>query len=115
MGMASAPVEAWYLAWIALIPLWIYLGRSPQRTKSFPSAQGRKGLRAMRNFYQRYKQPLWLSFYWGLGYQGFTLFWITGIHPMTWMGVPWLWSLAIAIVCWIIITLWGRASRCSGR
>ncbi|ANV87665.1 apolipoprotein N-acyltransferase [Picosynechococcus sp. PCC 7117] len=107
MGMASAPVEAWYLAWIALIPLWIYLGRSPQRTKSSPSAQGRKGLRAMRNFYQRYKQPLWLSFYWGLGYQGFTLFWITGIHPMTWMGVPWLWSLAIAILCWIIITLWG--------
>ena len=26
---------------------------------------------------------------------------------MTWMGVPWLASLGIAIFCWIFITLWG--------
>ncbi len=28
---------------------------------------------------------------------------------MTWMGVPWLASLAIAIFCWLFITLWGTA------
>src|SRR3712207_8827736 len=44
---------------------------------------------------------------WGIGYHGLALFWITGVHPMTWMGVPWLASLAIAIFCWSFITLWG--------
>ena len=28
---------------------------------------------------------------------------------MTWMGVPWINSLAIAIFCWTFITLWGAA------
>jgi len=28
---------------------------------------------------------------------------------MTWMGVPWLASLAIALFCWLFITLWGAA------
>ncbi|NEP01537.1 MAG: apolipoprotein N-acyltransferase, partial [Symploca sp. SIO2E9] len=44
---------------------------------------------------------------WGIGYHGLALFWITGIHPMDWMGVPWLASIAIALFCWIFITLWG--------
>ncbi|MBV5259811.1 apolipoprotein N-acyltransferase [Synechococcus moorigangaii CMS01] len=107
MGMASAPVEAWYLAWFALVPLWILIGRSPQKLALSPSEKQRGIFSFWRSFYEKYKQNLWLGFCWGLGYQGFTLFWITGIHPMTWMGVPWLASLAIAIVCWIIITLWG--------
>lgn len=46
---------------------------------------------------------------WGIGYHGVALFWLTGIHPMTWLGVPWLASLAIAILCWVFITLWGAA------
>jgi len=32
-----------------------------------------------------------------------------GIHPMTWLGVPWWPSLAIALFCWAFITLWGAA------
>ncbi|MBD2773448.1 apolipoprotein N-acyltransferase [Iningainema sp. BLCCT55] len=44
-----------------------------------------------------------------MGYHGVALSWITGIHPMTWMGVPWLTSLAIALFCWAFITLWGAA------
>ncbi|MBC6481445.1 MAG: apolipoprotein N-acyltransferase [Hormoscilla sp. GM7CHS1pb] len=28
---------------------------------------------------------------------------------MTWLGVPWLASLAIALFCWIFITLWGAS------
>jgi apolipoprotein N-acyltransferase len=28
---------------------------------------------------------------------------------MDWMGVPWLASIAIALFCWIFITLWGAA------
>jgi apolipoprotein N-acyltransferase len=84
MGLAPAPVNAWYFAWIALVPLWILISQQ-------------KSL----------KQVIFLGLVWGVGYDGLALFWITGIHPMTWMGVPWLASLLIAIFCWIFITLWG--------
>jgi apolipoprotein N-acyltransferase len=80
-GLAVAPIGAWYLAWFALIPLWIMVVR--ERRSVLPSLA------------------------WGVGYHGVALFWITGIHPMTWMGVPWLTSLAIAIICLTFITLWG--------
>ncbi len=82
MGLSVAPTNFYLLAWIALIPLWMSLYRS--------------NLTAILS-----------SFCWGLGYHGFALFWITGIHPMTWMGVSWFNSLIIAIFCWFFITLWG--------
>jgi len=50
-----------------------------------------------------------LGFAWGIGYHGAALAWITGIHPMTWLGVPWAASLAIALFCWAAVTLWGAA------
>jgi apolipoprotein N-acyltransferase len=84
MGLAPAPFNAWYLAWFALTPLWILIRQQ-------------KSLR----------QIAILALAWGVGYDGVALFWITGVHPMTWMGVPWLASLAIAIFCWLFITLWG--------
>ena len=84
MGLAPAPFNAWYFAWFALAPLWILVRQ------------------------QKYiKQIAFIALVWGLGYDGLALFWITGVHPMTWMGVPWLASIAIAIFCWIFITLWG--------
>ncbi|MBO1348690.1 MAG: apolipoprotein N-acyltransferase [Hormoscilla sp. GUM202] len=55
------------------------------------------------------KYSLLFGLAWGIGYHGIALFWITGIHPMTWLGVPWLASLAIALFCWIFITLWGAS------
>ena len=84
MGLTPAPVEAWPLAWIALVPLWLCIARS-----------------------QSISQAALSGFVWGIGYHGLALFWITGIHPMDWMGVPWLASLAIAFFCWSFITLWG--------
>jgi apolipoprotein N-acyltransferase len=84
MGLTPAPVEAWPLAWIALLPLW------------FLVANG-----------QGIRQCALYGLVWGIGYHGLALFWITGVHPMTWMGVPWLASLAIAFFCWTAITLWG--------
>ncbi|MGK7897661.1 MAG: apolipoprotein N-acyltransferase, partial [Xenococcus sp. (in: cyanobacteria)] len=50
-----------------------------------------------------------LASLWAVGYHGLALFWLTGLHPMTWMGVPWLVSLFIALFCWIFVTLWGVA------
>ena len=84
MGLAPAPFNAWYFAWIAFAPLWIFVRQ--QKT---------------------IRQTAILATAWGLGYYGLALFWITGVHPMTWMGVPWLASLAIAIFCWSFITLCG--------
>jgi apolipoprotein N-acyltransferase len=83
MGMTFAPVEAWYLAWFALAPLWYLLCRDRNAgTAIYPLA-------------------------WGIGCYGFGLAWIFGIHPMTWMGVPYFASLAIATFCLTFITLWG--------
>jgi len=84
MGLTVAPVEAWFLAWIALVPLWVLVASpAPRKTK------------------------LLSALLWGIGYHGIALAWITGVHPMTWMGVPWLASIAIALFCWAAITLWG--------
>jgi apolipoprotein N-acyltransferase len=89
MGLTVAPFGEWFLAWIALAPLWVLVVNSARQDNS---------------------SPLFLpSVAWGIGYHGIALSWITGIHPMTWMGVPWLASLAIALFCWTFITLWGAA------
>lgn len=85
MGIAPAPVNLFPLAWIALVPLWLLCVRVPWRKRLVYGA------------------------FWGFGYHGLALFWITGLHPMTWMGVPWLTSLAIALFCWLFITAWGMA------
>ncbi|NER27944.1 MAG: apolipoprotein N-acyltransferase [Symploca sp. SIO1C4] len=84
MGLTPSPTEAWPLAWIALVPLWFLI------------ASG-------KSIYQ----SAWYGLIWGIGYHSLALFWITGIHPMDWMGVPWLASIIIALFCWIFITLWG--------
>jgi apolipoprotein N-acyltransferase len=81
MGLTPAPVNAWFLAWIALAPLWVMIFRS--------------------------SAPLLAALVWGIGYHGLALSWIRDLHPLTWMGVPWLASLAIAGFCWGFITLWG--------
>ncbi|MBD1870071.1 apolipoprotein N-acyltransferase [Cyanobacteria bacterium FACHB-471] len=84
MGLTPAPVNAWFLAWVALVPLWVLVAKSSSL-----------------------KSKLALGFVWGLGFHGLALSWITGLHPLTWMGVPWLASLAIALFCWLFITAWG--------
>lgn len=106
--MTAAPFEAWYFAWLAIIPLWFFLHQNSDQTKIIQPIKGnRNPFKLCQQFWQKYQQQLTLSLLWGFGYQGLTLFWITGIHPMTWMGVPWFWSLCIAIICWVIITAWG--------
>ncbi|MBC1213191.1 apolipoprotein N-acyltransferase [Trichormus variabilis ARAD] len=88
MGLTVAPFAAWFLAWIALAPLWILLVSS--KSKNHPPSS-----------------LLLLGLTWGIGYHGVALFWITGIHPMDWLGVPWWPSLAITIFCWLFISFYG--------
>jgi len=84
MGVTVAPVGAWFLAWIALAPLWVLLV-----TSSKP------------------KHQFFPAFLWGVAFHGIALSWIRGIHPMTWLGVPWLPSLAITLFCWGFISVLG--------
>lgn len=90
MGLATESWGWWLLAWVALVPLWVMVVGG--------KIQGQMGWKVTK-----------VTVAWGIGYYGFSLFWITGIHPMTWMGVPWLASAAIAIFAWTFITLWGTA------
>jgi apolipoprotein N-acyltransferase len=85
MGITVAPVEAWYCAWFALAPLWYLVCRD------------------------RHAPSTIYAFCWGIGFYGLALSWIFGIHPMTWMGVPFFPSLGIATFCLVFITLWGTS------
>ena len=86
MGVTVAPVGAWFLAWVALAPLWVIVVKytTQKNTPAFLCA-----------------------FIWAIAYHGIALSWITGIHPMKWLGVPWWPSLFITIFCWSFISLWG--------
>ncbi|MBD2361756.1 apolipoprotein N-acyltransferase [Anabaena minutissima FACHB-250] len=96
MGLTVAPVGAWFLAWVALAPLWVMVLEKSQ------NLEGRRNKFFLLPF-SFYLLPL----LWGIGYHGVALFWITGIHPMDWLGVPWWPSLAIAFFCLSFISLWG--------
>ncbi|HHP7245737.1 MAG TPA: apolipoprotein N-acyltransferase [Elainellaceae cyanobacterium] len=86
------------LAWVALTPLWVLVIKHSSQQVPDPQYSDRQ-------FYSSF--PVLLGLAWGAGYHGLAIFWITGVHPMTWMGVPWLASLAIALFCWIFVTAWG--------
>jgi apolipoprotein N-acyltransferase len=87
MSLAAAPTNFWWLAWVSLVPLWVLVLRSPIK-------------------------PWILGLAWGLAYHGIALHWITGLHPLMWLGVPWLASVSIVAFIWIFITLWGTVSVC---
>lgn len=84
MAMALPPLGLWPLAWVALVPLWQVV-------------VGSAGWRAAAGY----------GLGWGIVYYGLSLIWITHLHPLMWMGIPWLGSITIALAAWGIITLWG--------
>ena len=87
MGLATAPLNAFPLAWVALIPLWVLVFGEP-------------GSR---------RRKLGLAIAWGFGYHGLALAWITGLHPLTFLGLSWAASVAIVGFCWFFISFWGAA------
>lgn len=87
-GIAPAPLNLWVLAWFTLVPLWVVL---------------RMNLLTTGNI----KTSLILGLAWGVGYNSVALSWMLGIHPMTWLGLTWGQSLAIALFCWLFISFWG--------
>ncbi len=83
---ALPPLGLWGLAWLGLAPLWWWVVYGPRITLG--AAFG-------------------LGLLWSTVYHGLALVWITHLHPLTWMGVPWLGSVAIAAFAWGFVTLWG--------
>ena len=106
MGLTTAPVNAWPLAWLALVPLWV-LVVSYEKPKT--EVKAKKVIFLPSSLFLLPSSFFLLPLLWGIGYHGLALSWILGIHPMTWLGVPWWPSLAIALFCWVFITLWGAA------
>lgn len=90
MGLTPDPVNAWPLAWVALVPLWRAVV-NPASSSSLWRAFG-------------------LGCVWSATYHGIVLSWITHLHPLTWMGVPWLASVGIALFAWAFITALGTVT-----
>lgn len=97
MGATTDPWGWWPLAWVAIAPLWWVTHRLGQINLEPTDHRQYRGTFS----------ALLMGGLWGIGYHGMALFWITGVHPMTWMGVSWWNSLAIAALVWVLITLWG--------
>jgi apolipoprotein N-acyltransferase len=103
MGFTVAPVNAWFVAWVALVPLWLILVYPTlpqvQHFATSPPLQ-------TRNFVSL---PLLYGITWGIGYHGIALSWMTGLHPLTWLGMPWIASWAVTLFAWGFGTSWGAA------
>jgi apolipoprotein N-acyltransferase len=83
--MGLSPVNAWPLAWIALVPLW-WVVRGPS-----------------------WRRAVGYAAIWGVAYHGTALSWITALHPMMWMGMSWLNSFTTMLFAWAFVALWGAA------
>ncbi|WP_448380487.1 apolipoprotein N-acyltransferase [Gloeomargarita sp.] len=81
LGLTPGEGWLWPVGWVALVPLWW-------------ATFGRKG--ALRH-----------GLVWGAAYHGVALSWLTHLHPLTWLGIPWVASLVIALALWLSVTLWG--------
>ncbi|MEM9770410.1 MAG: apolipoprotein N-acyltransferase [Cyanobacteria bacterium P01_D01_bin.73] len=85
-GLALEPVGWFPLAWVALVPLLWALRRSPSLTRW---------------------QVVRAGFAWGFGFHGVGLWWLTGLHPLTWLGLDWWTSVFVALGCWLFVSVWG--------
>ncbi|MGA0197744.1 MAG: apolipoprotein N-acyltransferase [Prochlorotrichaceae cyanobacterium] len=90
----AAPPWGWFgLAWFSWIPLWWAIDPWDIDRQGNTSPQ-RRGI---------------LGLVWGLGYYGISLHWVTGLHPLTWLGMSWWSSITISVGCWIFLVLWHTA------
>ncbi len=84
LGLSAPGIGLWFLAWVALIPIFFWLRRTPSSATCF---QG--------------------GFIVGFIFHAIYLCWFTGLHPMTWLGfTPWQ-SLFIAYTTWGLISTLG--------
>ena len=88
--MGVAPTNAWWLAWTAMVPLWWAVRRALAQDS--------------------FRRALASAALWGLAYHSVALSWVTGLHPLTWLGFTWLESFfAIIVFAWPVVSIWGMA------
>ncbi|MFB2976939.1 apolipoprotein N-acyltransferase [Microseira sp. BLCC-F43] len=113
MGSTPAPVGAWPLAWIALAPLWVQLIKAESKNENLTRLswwqQDKTLKKEAKSSNFNFKFLILNALAWGVGYHGLALSWILGLHPLTWMGIPWVVSLAIALIALTLFTIWGAA------
>ncbi len=85
MALAMPPYGLWLLAWVAIVPLWRWTIASPELS---------------------WKRRLAHAAVWTALYEGMTTHWIWDLHPLTWMGIPWGPSVAIATIAWLAVVAW---------
>ena len=98
MAIAMPPYGLWPLAWVAIVPLWRWAIASP--------CSGSGAEQAGLNWQRRSA----CAAAWAALYAGITLHWLWDLHPLTWMGIPWGPSLAIALLAWLAVVLWRTLS-----
>ncbi|AGY60574.1 apolipoprotein N-acyltransferase [Gloeobacter kilaueensis] len=81
LGLAAPDFGWWPLTWVAVVPFLIYLERS-ERPPAF-----------------------WLGTLLGMIYYLMLLYWLLGFHPLTWLGIAWWPSLAIAVGAWLFVSV----------
>lgn len=97
MGLTPAPFNVWGLAWVAIAPLWVLVVATDAKSTYSSDSLTRPRFKIL------------LAIAWGLGYHGFALAWIMGLHPLMWLGIPWLASVTIVLIIWLFVTAWGAA------
>ncbi|MCV3214542.1 hypothetical protein OGM63_13635, partial [Plectonema radiosum NIES-515] len=74
MGLTVAPFNVWFLAWIALAPLWVLIVNSAQRKTPIspfpPTPQVRDPKAPHLPIPLSPPPPLLLALAWGIGYHG---------------------------------------------
>ena len=88
--MGLSPVNAWGLAWVAMIPLWWAVRRSVEN--------------------RQLRSALLGAVLWGVTYHATALSWSKGIHPVTWLGLTWLQSfLGVVVFWWAFVSVYAMA------
>lgn len=90
-GLSLPPWGLWGLAWIGLAPVWFIATVKTEK----------QGIGA------RFQRGFFVAGCWGLGFYGWGLAWITGLHPLMWMGLSPGQSIAVALGAWFAVTVWG--------
>lgn len=81
-GLSAPGFEQWYLAWIGFVPLFFVIAASTNLTQAFSR-----------------------SFVFGLAYNLVYLNWYFGLHPLTWMNFNEVESIALASLCWLVVSI----------
>ena len=74
MGLSTAPFSNFYFAWIALVPLWVFLVSETTKHITHKKFKNKKNKLKLR---KKINEKTLIAIVWGFFYHGFSLFWVT--------------------------------------